>query len=129
LTTAVAELKANGTEAYAVAADVATNAGRSTMLSAARDHLGGLDILVNNAGGVRAGRLETTTEDDIQTMVDVDLLAPILLTRAALPELRRSGQGLIVNVTSGGALIGMPFYATYVATKAELARFGEALKR
>jgi len=129
LTTAVAELTANGTEAHAVAADVATDAGRSAMLAAARNHLGGLDILVNNAGGVRAGRLETTTEDEIRTMVDVDLLAPILLTRAALPELRRSGHGLIVNVTSGGALIGMPFYATYVATKAGLARFGEALRR
>jgi NAD(P)-dependent dehydrogenase (short-subunit alcohol dehydrogenase family) len=129
LATAVAELTANGTEAHAVAADVATEAGRSAMLDAARYHLGGLDILVNNAGGVRAGRLETTTEDEIRTMIDVDLLAPILLTRAALPELRRSGHGLIVNVTSGGALIGMPFYATYVATKAGLARFGEALRR
>jgi uncharacterized oxidoreductase len=129
LTAAVAELTANRTEAHAVAADVATDTGRGAMLSAARNHLGGLDILVNNAGGVRAGRLETTTEEDIRTMVDVNLLAPILLTRAALPELRRSGHGLIVNVTSGGALVGMPFYATYVATKAGLARFGEALRR
>lgn len=129
LTAAVAELTANGTEAHAVAADVATDTGRSAMLSAAFDHLGGLDILVNNAGGVRAGRLETTTEEDIRAMVDVDLLAPILLTRAALPELRRNGHGLIVNVASGGALVGMPFYATYVATKAGLARFGEALRR
>jgi uncharacterized oxidoreductase len=126
---AVAELTANDREAYAVSADVTTELGRSAMLASTREHLGGLDILVNNAGGVRAGRLEATTEDEIRTMVDVDLLAPILLTRAALPELRRSGHGLIVNVTSGGALVGMPFYATYVATKAGLARFGEALRR
>jgi uncharacterized oxidoreductase len=129
LTAAVAELRANGGEAYAVPADVATDLGRNAMLAAAHENLGGLDILVNNAGAVRAGRLEATTEDEIRTMVDVDLLPPILLTRAALPVLRRSGDGLIVNVTSGGALIGMPFYATYVATKAGLARFGEALRR
>jgi uncharacterized oxidoreductase len=126
LTVTVAELTANGTEAHAVAADVATDAGRGAMLSAARNHLGGLDILVNNADGVRAGRLETTTEEDIRTMVDVDLLAPILLTRARTAPQRH---GLIVNVTSGGALVGMPFYAMYVATKAGLARFGEALRR
>ncbi len=62
-------------------------------------------------------------------MIEVDLLAPILLTRTALPDLRRSGDGMVVNITSAAALIGMPFYATYAATKAGLARFGEAMRR
>src|SRR3546814_2742545 len=62
-------------------------------------------------------------------MIEVDLVAPILLARAALPALRASGDGLIVDITSGIALIGMPFYATYAAVKAGLARFGEALRR
>ena len=50
-------------------------------------------------------------------------------TRAALPALRASGEGLIVDITSAIALIGMPFYATYAAAKAGLARFDEALRR
>jgi uncharacterized oxidoreductase len=87
------------------------------------------DILVNNAGAVRAGRLETISESDLQAMVEVNLLAPILLTREALPYLRKSGDGLIVNVTSAAALTGVPFYGTYAAAKAGLARFGEALRR
>ena len=62
-------------------------------------------------------------------MLTVDLLAPILLTRAAVPSLRASGEAMVVNVTSGIALIGAPFYATYAAAKAGLARFGEALRR
>jgi uncharacterized oxidoreductase len=62
-------------------------------------------------------------------MIEVDLVAPILLTREALPALRQSGDAMIVNVASGIALIGAPFYATYAATKAGLARFGEALRR
>lgn len=126
---AVARLRAAGVDAHGVAADVATEGGRAETLAAARDRLGGLDVLVNNAGGVRAGRLEDTTEDEIRAMIEVDLLAPILLTRAALPELRRNGQGMVVNVASGIALIGMPFYATYAAAKAGLARFGEAMRR
>lgn len=126
---AVAQLRAAGVDAYGAAADVATGDGRAATIAAALDRLGGLDVLVNNAGGVRAGRLEDTSEAEIRAMIEVDLLAPILLTRAALPELRRSGQGLVVNVASGIALSGMPFYATYAAAKAGLARFGEALRR
>jgi len=78
---------------------------------------------------VRASRLEKITEEDIIEMVRVNLLAPTLLTRMALPHLRSSGDGLIVNVTSAAALIGMPFYATYCAAKAGIARFSEALGR
>jgi len=129
LEAAASQLQSAGVDAYAVAADVTTEDGRAATLTAARERLGGIDVLINNAGGVRAGRLEDTAEAEIRAMIEVDLLAPILLTRAALPDLRRSGQGLVVNVASGIALIGMPFYATYAAAKAGLARFGEALRR
>ena len=106
LAKAVDQLRATRTEASGVAADVATNDGRATTLKAGLEKLGGLDILVNNAGGVRAGRLEDTSEAEIRAMIEVDLVAPILLTRAALRHLRASGDGLVVNVTSGIALIG-----------------------
>ena len=115
--------------ASGVCADVGTTEGRLATLSKAMQALGGLDILVNNAGGVRAGRLENTTEADIEQMVNVDLLAPILLTRAAMSALRSSGDAMVVNVTSGIALVGAPFYTTYAAVKAGLAHFGEALRR
>ena len=115
--------------ATGVCADVGSPEGRAATLDQAIQTLGGLDILVNNAGGVRAGRLENTTEADIEQMVIVDLLAPVLLTRAALPALRASGDAMVVNVASGIALVGAPFYATYAAVKAGLARFGEALRR
>ena len=112
-----------------LAADVSTQEGRKATLAFALQAFGGLDILVNNAGGVRAGRLEDTTEAEIRTMIEVDLVAPILLTRAALPVLRASGEGLVVNVTSGIALVAAPFYATYAGVKGGLAKFGESLRR
>jgi len=115
--------------ATGVCADVGTTEGRISTLDKAVAALGGLDILINNAGGVRAGRLENTAEADIEQMVNVDLLAPILLTRAAIPALRVSGDAMVVNVTSGIALVGAPFYTTYAAVKAGLAHFGEALRR
>ena len=95
-----------------------------------------VDLLVNNAGNVRAGRLELTSEADIRSMIDLNLVAPVLLTRALLPRLRASaGQAsadrasIVLNISSGIALVGMPFYSVYAATKAGLARFGESLRR
>ncbi len=58
-----------------LAADVSTEEGRTATLAFALQALGGLDVLVNNAGGVRAGRLEDTTEAEIRTMIEVDLVA------------------------------------------------------
>jgi uncharacterized oxidoreductase len=125
---AVEQLQAFG-RVDGVVADAATEEGRQTTLREATAKLGGLDMLVNNAGAVRAGRLEDVTSAEIEAMITVNLLAPIMLARAALPALRASGDGLIVNVTSAIGLVGTPFYATYSAVKAGLARFGESLRR
>lgn len=129
LNAAVETLAAAAGSLAAVVGDVGSSEGRAATLAGALEALGGIDILINNAGAVRAGRLENITEAEIRAMIDVDLLAPILLSRAALPSLRATGTGMIVNITSGIARIGMPFYATYAAAKAGLARFSEALRR
>src|SRR3974390_3250416 len=126
---AAKRLRQGGRRVESVAADVSTASGRAATLKLSLEKLGGLDVLVNNAGGVRAGRLEGTTGAEIRTMIEVDLVAPILLTRAALPALRASGDGLVVNVTSGIALVAAPFYATYAGVKGALPKFGESLRR
>src|SRR5258706_12838368 len=122
LSTAAKRLRADGGRVDFVAADISTEKGRETTLKFALDKLGGLDVLVNNAGGVRGGRLEDTTEAEIRIMIEVDLVGPILLTRAALPKLRASSDGLVVNITSGIALVAAPFYATYAGVKGGLAK-------
>jgi short-subunit dehydrogenase len=129
LARATQELQRHSQMLWSVAADVATSAGRRATLKQAMSALSGLDVLVNNAGGVRAGRLENTSEAELKAMLDVDLIAPVLLTRAALPALRKGGEAMIVNIASVAALVGMPFYSTYGAAKAGLARFGEGLRR
>lgn len=126
---AVRSLRTDGAEIHGIVADIATTEGRTATLEKALVALGGLDILVNNAGGVRAGRLENIPEAEHMAMIEVNLVAPILLTRSALPALRSSGGAVIVNIASGIALVGAPFYTTYAAVKAGLAHFGEALRR
>jgi uncharacterized oxidoreductase len=130
LRAALADLSQHGNGKIAMfTGDVGKPADRDAMLSFAISQMGGLDVLVNNAGGVRAGRLENITEEEITAMIEVDLLAPILLTRKALPELRKCGNALVLNISSSAALLGVPFYGTYAAAKAGLARFGEGLRR
>lgn len=129
VSTAVAALRSGNTVVAGVASDVSTDEGRAATLTQAMFAMGGVDVLINNAGGVRAGRLDQTSEADILAMITVDLVAPILLTRAALPLLRKSGDAMVVNIASGIALIGAPFYTAYAAAKAGLGRFGEALRR
>jgi uncharacterized oxidoreductase len=90
--TAVEELRKTGGGVTGIAADVSTAEGRTQTLQRALDALGGLDVLVNNACGVRAEQLDATTEAEIEAMLTMDLLTPILLTRAAprITECRRS---------------------------------------
>jgi len=123
------QVRQAGGEAHVVTADLTATGAPAQVVRAAEEAFGGIDVLVNNAGNVRAGRLEALEEADVLAQVALNLTAPVLLTRAALPVLRRAGDGLVVNVSSGIGLVALPFYATYAATKAGIAHFGDALRR
>ncbi len=80
---------------------------------------GALDILINNAGVMREGTVEETTEEDWHLQLQVNLTAPFLLTRYAMPLLK-SGGGAIVNVGSIEGLGNNPRHPAYGASKAGL---------
>jgi len=124
-----ARVRERGSQAHVVPADLTEPDAAATVVAAAQEQFGGIDVLVNNAGNVRAGRLEAIEESEVIAQVTLNLTAPILLTRAALPALRSGGEGLVVNISSGIGLVALPFYSTYAATKAGIAHFGEALRR
>jgi 3-oxoacyl-[acyl-carrier protein] reductase len=75
--------------------------------------------LVNNAGATRPGTIDTATLADLDDVVGLHFKAPMILIQAALPALRASGQGRIVNISSRAAL-GKPERIVYSATKAGL---------
>lgn len=128
-----AELVAErGGSAHVLPGDLTAAGAPDRVVAAAVATLGGLDLLVNNAGNVRAGRLDEVDTDDVLAMLQLNLVAPVLLTKAALPHLRAAaggGSAGVLAISSGIALVGLPFYATYAATKAGLARFNESLRR
>ena len=61
---------------------------------------GRIDVVVNNAGIYAVGIAETFTEDDLSRVLDVDVLGPWRTIRAALPQMRKQGEGLIINISS-----------------------------
>lgn len=120
---------AAGGHAIVVAGDVTNDAARRAAIAAAQQSFHRLDILINNAGIVTASRLQTMDEADLHRIIEVNLTAPILLTKLALPLLLRQEDAAVVNISSGMGLIALPFYSVYSAAKAGIARFGEALRR
>lgn len=101
----------------AVPADVTDDAAMEAILHQAVQRFGGLDVLVNSAGFHARGHLEEVSPSDLGRMIDVNLKAPLLLMRLALPYLRRSKRGAIVNVASLAGRIEVLGEATYCGTK------------
>ena len=88
-----------------------------------------IDVLVNNAGIARYDWLERLRDDAIRTEILVNLVAPVLLTKAVLPAMQAQGRGVIINVNSVGGLAGAPSMSIYNAAKFGLEGFSEALRR
>jgi len=110
-----------------VAMDVTDADACVDLFKKANFEFGRVDILVNNAGYHKRGPLETVDAAELARMVDVNLRAPIMLTRMALPHLREAGGGAIINVGSLAGRTPVPNSATYAATKAALRSLTYAL--
>jgi NAD(P)-dependent dehydrogenase (short-subunit alcohol dehydrogenase family) len=112
--------------ASTVVADVADPGAAAGLVTAAVDRHGRLDAVVANAGLGWAGEFAAMDPDRIAELVDVNLRAPMLLARAALPVLRRPGA--LVFVTSIAGLVGVPGETVYSVTKAGLETFATLLR-
>lgn len=89
----------------------------------------GLDMLINLAGTNTFRNFEAEDPQQLEAMFQTNLIAPVLLTRALLPDMLQRGRGHIVNVGSILGSLGMPYFVAYSATKGGLQRFSEALRR
>lgn len=89
---------------------------------------GRVDVLINNAGMHTGGPIETTPELNIRLQMDTNFIGMVHLTRILLPLMRKQGGGLIINISSIGGLMGLPFQAFYSASKFAIEGFSEALR-
>jgi len=124
---AVAEELRDKTRVEVFAMDVSDADACVDVFKKAQFEFDRVDILVNNAGFHERGPAESVASDDLGRMVDVNLKAPIVLSRNALPYLHEAGGGAIVNVGSLAGRSPLPNSAVYSATKAGLRTFTYAL--
>jgi NAD(P)-dependent dehydrogenase (short-subunit alcohol dehydrogenase family) len=105
---AASKLRGEGIEAEALALDVTKAADRAVAAKFIESHYGRLDILVNNAGigpadGLIGLRASESTEDELQSIFNINLFSLVALTREFLPLLKKSDAGRIVNL---GSILG-----------------------
>ncbi|MCK5603706.1 SDR family oxidoreductase [Candidatus Pacearchaeota archaeon] len=79
-----------------------------------------IEVLINNAGGGLPCKLEDITIDTIQSEINLNLIAPLMLIQGALPSMKKAGFGRIINISSITAKRGTPFLFSYSAAKAGL---------
>lgn len=89
---------------------------------------GRLDAVVNCAGFGIAGAIEETSDEEARAIFETNLLGILRVCRAAIPTMRTQGSGMIVNISSIGGRIGLPFQGFYSATKFALEGLTEALR-
>jgi len=120
---------AHADKATAVVGDITKAETRETIRDTAVKTFGGIDALVNNAGVVAVGPLAEATDKALQLMVNVNLLAPMQLTRDLLPTLEKSSNPTIINMGSMFGDIAFPLFAGYSATKFGVRGFSDAMRR
>ena len=89
---------------------------------------GRIDVLINNAGMHTGGPVETMPEEYMRLQVETNFMGMAMLTRKVLPVMRNQGGGTIINISSIGGLMGLPFQAFYSAGKFATEGFSEALR-
>ena len=119
----VSEIEGAGGKAVALRADVSSEVSVGASVASAAETLGGLDILVNNAGIVLIKRFEDTTAEEWDRTFSVNLRSLFLMCQAALPHLRVSEAGAIVNIASMAAFRYTVPHVPYASTKGGVVSF------
>ncbi|HEL0002899.1 TPA: gluconate 5-dehydrogenase [Streptococcus equi subsp. zooepidemicus] len=123
-----------GIEAHGYVCDVTDEVGIQEMVAQIEKEVGVIDILVNNAGIIKRTPMLEMTAKDFRQVVDIDLNAPFIVSKAVLPSMIKKGHGKIINICSMMSELGRETVSAYAAAKGGLkmltkniaSEFGEA---
>lgn len=126
------EIKEAGGQAMSVPVDVASPETTRAMAEITLTHYGRIDVLVNNAGlytVIKKKPFFEISPEEWDRVMAVNVKGLLLCTQAVYPAMKRQGKGKIINISSGTALGGTPFFLHYVTSKAGVIGFTRALAR
>jgi short-subunit dehydrogenase len=123
-----AELSGLGVKSVAVPADLSDLTQLDPLIEGVESALGPIDVLVNNAGVESIGAFTSYQREELISMVDVNLTAPLLLAHRLTPGMLERGRGHIVFIASIAGKIGPAFNEPYAATKAGLVGLTQSLR-
>jgi short-subunit dehydrogenase len=122
------EIERRGGRVLALPADLRDATACKQVIARTTEVFGGIDILVNNAAVNIRGPVETRDARELAQIIQVNLIAPIILSRLVIPHLRARGGGTIIQIASIAGQIPLPGEATYSASKSGLRAFSFALR-
>jgi NAD(P)-dependent dehydrogenase (short-subunit alcohol dehydrogenase family) len=114
---------------YPIQLDVTDNGQIQSAVEQTVKHFGRIDVLVNNAGFGITGAAEAYTDEQVRSQLETNLYAPIAITRAVLPYMRKQRSGHILQISSVGGRVGSAGITIYQAAKFGLGGFSEGLSK
>ncbi len=128
LADAIEKIAQDGGRARAYALDVTDATAIAATRKRILEECGPIDLLVNNAGTVFGGPFLDVDIDRHRSTFEINLIAPVMMTHAFLPDLLSRPEAHIVNIASASGLIGIPFGASYASSKWGLIGWSESLR-
>lgn len=128
LETVAAYCREAGADVFTVVTDLGHTDQAIALAEKALSHFGQVDVLVNNAGYGQMGPLELVPISACQRQFAVNLLGPLALTQALIPQMRDRGSGQIINVSSLGGRLAFPIGGLYSASKFALEALSDVLR-
>ncbi len=117
---ALANYQAKGIDAHGYICDVTSEEQVKAMVADINKELGVIDILVNNAGIIKRIPMEEMSVEDFRQVVDIDLNAPFIVSKAVIPGMKQKGHGKIINICSMMSELGRETVSAYAAAKGGL---------
>ena len=117
---ALADYKAKGIEARGYICDVTKEDQVKAMVADIEQNLGTIDILVNNAGIIKRIPMHEMALEEFQQVIDIDLVAPFIVSKAVIPGMIKKGHGKIINICSMMSELGRETVSAYAAAKGGL---------
>lgn len=115
-----AAYKEAGIDAHGYVCDVTDEAAVQAMVKQIKEEVGVIDILVNNAGIIKRIPMTEMSAGDFRAVIDVDLNAPFIVSKAVIPDMIEKGHGKIINICSMMSELGRETVSAYAAAKGGL---------